>query len=104
MFNTIILLHGESRLNHFEKKRFQKGDTILGDCSDPEELKRWSIDQEDEARAELTKHKCTYEQGIALFDVEEYALEYCECDEDGEFVEGSNYDFAEEEMRSKEDD
>jgi hypothetical protein len=104
MFNTIILLHGESRLNHFEKKRFQKGDTIYGDCSNPSEIKHWSIDQEDEARAELAKHKCTYRQGIALFDAEEYALEFCERDEAGEFVEGSNFDFAEEEKRSEEDD
>lgn len=96
MFNTIILLHGESKLNHFEKRKFQKGDTIFGDCSNPEELKRWNVEQEEEARAELAKYRCSYSQGIALYYVDEYALEYCECDEEGEFVEGSNYDFAEE--------
>lgn len=29
-------------------------------------------------------------------EVEEYAIEYCECDEDGEFLSGSDYNLAEE--------
>lgn len=34
--------------------------------------------------------------------VEEYALEYCETDQDGEFVEGSDYDLAPETTEKKE--
>lgn len=63
------------------------------------ELKRWDITQAEEAKAELAKYNCSYSKGIALYYIEEYALEYCECDEDGEFVQGSDYDFAEEKMK-----
>ena len=76
-----------------EYKAFQKGDTIFGIDCNPEELKRWSIEQEQEAKTELAKHNCTYSGGY-VWNIEEYALEYCECDEDGEFVEGSDFDLA----------
>lgn len=90
--NTIILLEGTARLTGREMKKFNKYDTILGCDSNPTELKRWSIEQIDEAKAELAKYKCEYD----LSYIAEYALEYCECDEDGEFIQGSDYDFAEE--------
>ena len=96
MNNTIILLKGEERLTNTEYKKFAKGDTIFGDNSNPMELKRWDIEQKEEAKAELMKHKCSYSKDIELHYIEEYALEYCKCDEDGEFVEGSDYDLAEE--------
>lgn len=44
-----------------------------------------------EAKAELAKYRCEYYDGWAI----EYALEYFEADEDGEFVEGSDYELAE---------
>lgn len=96
MFNTIILKKGEARLTRGEFKNFEKGDTIFGCDSEPEELKRWGIDQKEEALKEFEKYTCSYRRPLELYNIEEYALEYCECDEDGEFISGSNYDLAEE--------
>ena len=94
--NTIILSRGSNRLTNSYFKHFEKGDTINGCASLPEELKRWDIGQKQEALEELAKYQCTYgrynEHSIS---VEEYALEFCICDEDGDFVEGSDYIFAE---------
>lgn len=50
MFNTIILLKRETRLSKNEYKNFHKGDTIFGDASNPEEIMRWGVDDEDEAK------------------------------------------------------
>lgn len=97
-YNTIILKKGYSSLTNNEYKKFEKGDTIFGDDSNPEELKRWNISQKKEAEEELKNYNCEYRY-YALsnsWDIEEYALEYCECDEDGEFIQGSDYDLAEE--------
>ncbi len=93
--NTIILKKGTERLTDMEYKKFEKGDTIWGADRMPEELKRWSIDDKKLAEAELAKHKCTYKKAN-IWDIEEYALEYCECDEDGELIQGSDFDLAEE--------
>lgn len=79
-----------------EYKKFSKGDTIWGNNQSPKEIKRWNIEQEEEARKELKNHACIYHENVETWSVEEYALEYCECDENGEFVQGSDYDFAEE--------
>ena len=97
MFNTIILLRGSARYTNSEYKKFEKGDTIWGNDSDPEELQRWSIDQKEEAQKELSSYSSHYlRYNEHLISVEEYALEYCEVDEDGDFVCGSDYDLAEE--------
>nr|DAR30122.1 MAG TPA: hypothetical protein [Caudoviricetes sp.] len=96
MNNTIILLKGKLAYSVSEYKEFSKGDTIWGDTSNPEELRRWDIRQIEEAKAELAKYNCSYTRATALYWVEEYALEYCECDEDGEFVQGSDFDLAKE--------
>ncbi len=96
MNNTIILMKGYARLTESEYKRFTKYDTICGDDRTPEEVKRYSMEQEEEAKAELAKYNCTYSNnGSGLWTIEEYALEYCEFDDDGEFISGSDYDFAE---------
>ena len=95
MFNTIILKKGYERLTESEFTHFENGDTIWGTDQFPEEIKRWSIEQEEEAREELAKHKCSYVQYGGFWQIEEYALEYCERDEDGEFIEGSDYCLAE---------
>lgn len=94
MFNTIILKKGEETLAKSEYKNFEKGDTIYGENSEPEELKRWSIEEKEEAKKELAKYRCEYVKHAECWSVKEYALEYCECDEDGDFVEGADYDFA----------
>lgn len=96
MADTIILRKGFERLSKQEFKKFEKGDTIWGADSNAEEIKRWDAKDKEEAKKELAKYKCVYSKGIEIWDVEEYALEYCECDEDGEFIQGSDYDLAEE--------
>lgn len=96
MFNTIILLHNSKKLTSKEYKNFTKGDSIYGNDESPAELKRWSVDCEKQAKDELQKHHCSYEQGADLYYIEEYALMYCRTDENGEFVEGSDFEFASE--------
>lgn len=99
MFNTIILQRGSATLTNYEMKKFEKYDTICSDRSEPEEIQRWRIDQEEEAKAALSELRCTYARyNEHLTNIEEYALEYCECDADGEFLEGSDYDFAADEI------
>ena len=96
MFNTIILHMGNEILTKKEYKNFRKGDTIWGADSNAEELKRWPIEKEEEAKAELAKFRCEYEDGY----ITEYALEWCEYDEDGEFIDGSNFELAEQKTES----
>ncbi len=95
MFNTIILQHGIDRFLNKEHK-FSKGDTIWGEYSNPKEIKRWNINQESEALEELKKYKCSYDIDKTFTFAEEYALEWCECDEEGEYIRGSNFELAEE--------
>lgn len=96
MNNTIILLTDDVLLTRNEYKGFEKGDLIVGIDSDPKELKRWNIADEEEAKKELAKYRCEYKDSGSCYSVKEFALMYCECDEDGEFVEGADYDMAEE--------
>ena len=95
MFNTIILKKGEEILTSKEFENFSKGDTV---DSCPEELKRWSIEEKEAANNELKNYKCSYEYDKSQdrYYITEYALEYCKCDEYGEFLSGSDYEFAEE--------
>lgn len=95
MLSMIRLLHGERRITNEELKKFQKGDTIWGNDENPEELKRWSIEQKEEAKKELAAIRCRYVRyNEHLTDVEEYALEFFKADESGGFVEGSDYELA----------
>lgn len=100
MFNTIILLHGNASLTHGEYRKFQKGDTVFGENCKPSELKRFDINDEEKAREELSKYRCTYKCDNVC-DIDEYALEYCECDEDGDFIQGSDFYLADEENKQK---
>ena len=109
MFNTIILHHGETECSERNwLMRVQPGDSIWGVDSDAKEIKRWPIDKKDEALAELAKYRCKYTpvRGFScrLIELDEYALEYCECDDDGEFITGSDFVLAEEEKRIADDD
>ena len=99
MYNTIILKKGFARLTNREMENFEKGNTIWGIDSEPVEVKRWNIEDEDDAKEELEKYRCAYRECTGYVDIEEYAIEYCSCDEDGEFTEGSNFDLAEELFR-----
>jgi len=96
--NTIILLHNAWKLTRPEYMKFTAGDSIYGNDSNPEELKRWPITEKAEALEELKKYRCTYRKSGQLYHVEEYALEYCETDDEGEFVVGSDFDMAEEDQ------
>ena len=96
-YNTIILRHAEGSYTKKQFKNYSEGDCIYGPNTDPEELKRWTYDQLNEAKAELAKYKCTYDEHSDCVDVEKYALEYCDTNTDGEFVNGSDYDLAERE-------
>ena len=92
MMNTIRLLHNDAILTKTELKKFKKGDLIWGDDQNPELLKTWPIEDEDDALEELKRHSCSYDNNM----IEEWALEYCETNEDGEFIEGSDFKFAKE--------
>lgn len=96
MNNTIILLKAEAQLSANEFGKYSKGDKIWGIDSIPKEIQRWPIEQVGEAREELKKHRCRYDKGISTWSIEEYALEFCKCDEYGELVEGSEFELAEE--------
>lgn len=74
-----------------------RGDCICGENASPEELKRWTGDQYDLAKAELAKYSCSYRKSGGYMFADEYALEYCNTDEDGEFLDGSDLDLAEKE-------
>ena len=94
-YNTIILYKGEAGLTPREYKEFSKGDCVFY-ADYRKELKRWPIEQEEEAQQELKKYSCKYERGPELYWIEEYGLEYCNTDEDGEFVDGSDFYIAKE--------
>lgn len=99
MYNTIRLLKGERRVpRRFFEKDFQKGDTIFGDDCEPVEIARWKAEDKAEAEEELAKYKCEYDYGDLqnTYYVTEYGLEYCDCDEKGEWEAGSDFDLAEE--------
>ena len=92
MFNTIILKKGYGEFTNNEFKKFSKGDTIFEDPT--EELQRWSIEDKEEAYKALAKYKNEYLLDSQVKYVTEYALEFSEYDEDGDFVSGSDYDYA----------
>lgn len=96
-FNTITLLHGWERLlNKTEMPKFRKGDTIWGNDNDPEELKRWPIEEMSTAFEELEKYRCSYDTWGHDTVINEYALCFFEADEEGDFVQGCDYWTAEE--------
>lgn len=96
MNNTIRLLEGSENLTIKEYEKFSKGNTIFGADSDPKELKRWPISEKEEAIEELKKHHCEYDVRADMVFISEFALEFFEVDEDGEFISGSDFDLAEE--------
>jgi hypothetical protein len=49
MLDMVRLLKGECRATSEEMKKFQEGDTIWGNDENPEELKRWTIEEKEEA-------------------------------------------------------
>lgn len=98
-FNTVILKHCERNYSAADVRR---GNVSRGDCFidqyDIGEVNRWSIDDEAAALAELAKHKCSYSYRDGTVWADEWALEFFEADEDGEFVIGSDEEYAVEEF------
>lgn len=93
---VIRLVKGYARLTNSEYNKFEKGDTIWGDGSSPEELNRWVEEDEAEALKALEAVRCSYSNyNSQLVEVEEYALEHFTVDEDGEFADGSDYQMSE---------
>lgn len=93
-YNTIILWKGYGELSELEY-----GDLIFGIDSRPQEIARFKIEDESKAKAELSKYRCTYWKRDSyvrpVIMGEEYGLEYSYYDEDGEFIEGSDFELAE---------
>ena len=96
MYNTIRLLSGCAQLTQKEYAAFSKGDTIFGIDSDTKELRRWSAEQKEAAREKLKKYRCEYIKTGETISITEYALEYFDVDENGEFISGSDFDLAKE--------
>ena len=97
MYNIISLWKGTGVLNGKEFKMFDKGDSIIGVHGlDRELLKDWQIHEFTEANKELEKYKCEYRlcgDGTVL--IEEYGLEYYTINDEGQVIDGSEFDFAE---------
>ena len=90
------LLKNEARLTKEELKGFEKGDLITGNDVNPEELKRWTGEGcHEKALEELKKFNSSYYMEEQLTDAIEYAVETYEADEDGNFLDGSDYDISE---------
>lgn len=88
MNKTIVLLNGEIDLTESEYEKFEKGSTIVGIDSFPQELKRWEDGELNDAREYLKYCRCKYIHYPHCVDVQEYALEYYDCN-------GVCYEFAE---------
>ncbi len=90
--NTIRLLHADDRI-YTGSEEYTPGAAIWGLDNDPEIVKVWGIDQMEEAQQELALHRCThtYHAPGKYHYVEEWALEICICNEEGEVEEGSDY-------------
>lgn len=92
MYNTIILLHGTGEIT-------EKGDAIFGIDSNAREIRRWPISQKSDALAALAQHHCRYHMtrtftGSTVVQADEWAIQYCECDDDGDYIDGADYDLA----------
>lgn len=94
MHNTIILKSWQRTFTPTMYAQFEPFD-LIGSLVEPTEIGRWNIEEEQEALKELSNFKCTYWKAKELYYVEEFALEYCNCNEDGEIIEGSDYLIAE---------
>lgn len=96
MQTIIRLIKGTAFLTDREYRKFTPGDTVWGNNSEWEEITRWNITDEESAQEELRKYRCSYSGSNGAWDITEYALEYFEADEEGEFISGSDYYIAKE--------
>lgn len=94
MSNTIILKHGAGNVPCEKFNRFSMGDTIFGTNANPVEICRWGIDEELYALKTFVALSSKYRLFDTHWYIEEYALEYCECDKDGNIIETCGYDVS----------
>ena len=88
MNKTIVLLKGELDLAESEYANFEKGSTIIGFDSFPQEIKVWKDEELELAKAYLKWCKCKYSHYPHCVAIQEYALEYYDSN-------GVCYEFAE---------
>lgn len=96
MNNTIILKKYEAGLTNREYKEMNCRHLCV-EGYEGKELARWNIEDIDIAKKELAKYTNKRSTNGSVWDIEEYILMYCECDEDGELIDGGDYDIAEDE-------
>lgn len=86
MFNSIRLVHGIGVVSRRGEAYIESGEPV----------KCWPIEEKDKAYTELANHRCTYSKGDKKkAHADEWALEFCELDEEGMFVDGSDFSPAE---------
>lgn len=93
-YNKIELVKAESSYTRANFKNYSKGDLILGDDTMYEGILKWDISQKEEAEKALAEVRCRIVEGPELYYITEYALQYFEEDEDSNFIQGCDYDFA----------
>lgn len=102
MLDMIRLLHGSNKYSYKEFEKFKPLDTICGDASAPDEIKIWSEKDFDydfdamkeTAIEELEEKFCSATYFEKLIEVDEWSLEFYTANENGEFIEGSDYEPA----------
>ncbi len=97
-YNTIRLLKGYTEVKDLNYNlTYTEGQTIYGPDTDPEEIRRWDIKEKEQAKEELSKRRCfhKFHSLSNTWSITEYALEYSYYDEEGKFITGCDYDFAE---------
>lgn len=87
--NTIMLVKGEIPMSQAGYEKYERGDLFNEDFYEKEEIKRWKIEDKAEAHKELEKYSYEYDSHHGF--LTDYVLEYCMCDDEGEFIEGSSY-------------
>lgn len=96
-YNTIILKKAIEELSWKRKQTYKMGDLIYGKGEkQPVELKRWTSENEEKAEWELEKYFCWIDRGSCSGKAMEYALIYCQTDENGEVIKELRIKFAKE--------
>ena len=96
MNNTIILKRYACGFTPKEYEKVEGLSLALIDgeecqCPEIEEIRRYPMSDEDKAIADFDDIEDIVTQESGALWVEQYVLEYCECDSDGEWVSGSGY-------------
>ena len=87
------LLKGDEMLSFKELEKFEVGDTIWSDGATPKELALYT--EEEFARREFKHLRSIYNTSGYVANIIEYALEFATYDDEGNLIEGANYELAE---------